>query len=245
MALPLPHETALLDLPLEVLTDVCLRLGLRDLVCVAATCSRFRHGEGGIETVELPTKSPAVAALCQHAFPRLALSAITRPATCSESWVSYLARGARQRRCRESPPIAAAFSETLFVDAANRLLACGHGALVDQLFDPTPVAGLADVRVRTVAIGQFHCLALAWDRGVYSWGDNYEGELGHGDELERRSPTLIEGFDDAVCSISAYEHHSFAVTQSGDVFSWGATLEREDPPDSDDSEDSRDGHYRN
>jgi alpha-tubulin suppressor-like RCC1 family protein len=199
--------------------------------------------------VELNIKSPVFAALCQHAFPRLALSAVTRSATCTESWVSYLARGVRQRRCRESPHIAAAFSATLFVDPANRLLACGQSVAAGQHFDPTPVAGMADVRVRSVAAGDSHCLVLRWDGLVYSWGKNTQGKLGHGDELDRESPTLIEGLE-GVCGIAAYEHHSFAVMQSGDVLSWGAALEREDDLqasiDSEDTQDYilRDGSHR-
>jgi hypothetical protein len=51
------------DLPLEELTCVCLQLDLRDLIRVAETCTRFRHGDSGLKTVELPTKSPVVAAL--------------------------------------------------------------------------------------------------------------------------------------------------------------------------------------
>jgi hypothetical protein len=102
-----PNETGLLDFPLEVFTVVCLRLDLLDLVCVAAACKCFQHGEGGLDSVELPTKSPVVTALREHAHPRLELTPSTRPAGCSESWVAYLARCARQRRCREAPPIAA------------------------------------------------------------------------------------------------------------------------------------------
>jgi hypothetical protein len=63
----LPDETALLDLPLELLTGVCQQLGFRDLLRVSETCKRFRHCEGGLETVELPTKSPVVTALRRHA----------------------------------------------------------------------------------------------------------------------------------------------------------------------------------
>jgi len=47
-------EAALLDLPLEVLTDVCEQLDLHDLVRVAKTCKHFRNGDGGLE-MELPT----------------------------------------------------------------------------------------------------------------------------------------------------------------------------------------------
>jgi hypothetical protein len=59
----------MLHLPLDVLTAVCLQLDLHELVRIAATCKRFRHGDGDLEAVELPTKSPVVAALRKHAFP--------------------------------------------------------------------------------------------------------------------------------------------------------------------------------
>jgi hypothetical protein len=101
-----PNAT-LLDLPLEILTGLCQQLGPQVFICVAETCKRLRHGDGGPETVELPTKSPVVTALRKHAFPREDLILNMRPAGCSESWVAYLARCVRQRRCREAPPIAA------------------------------------------------------------------------------------------------------------------------------------------
>jgi hypothetical protein len=59
----------LLDLPLEMLTDVCHQLDLRDRVRTSETCKRLRHGDGVLEPVELPSKSPVVAALGKHAFP--------------------------------------------------------------------------------------------------------------------------------------------------------------------------------
>lgn len=43
----------LLNLPLEVFTDMCLQPHLHDLVRVAETCMRFRHDDDGLETVEL------------------------------------------------------------------------------------------------------------------------------------------------------------------------------------------------
>jgi hypothetical protein len=53
---------ASLDLPYELLTGMCQKLHLHDLIRVAATCKRFRHGDGGRVTAELPTKSPVGAA---------------------------------------------------------------------------------------------------------------------------------------------------------------------------------------
>jgi hypothetical protein len=214
-----------LDLPLEVLTGVCLQLGLYNLIRVAETCKHFRHGDAGMETVELPTKSPVVTALGELAFPCRELIPSMRPIGCSDSWVAYLARCARQRCCREAPLIAAGSVQSLCVDATRRLQACGRGAAVGHddetacLSVPTPVLVLAGVRVRSVAAENLHSLALGWDGRVYSWGRNTFGELGVGDQLTE-SAALVEGLE-GVCSIAARKYHSLAVTQSGLVYSWG------------------------
>jgi hypothetical protein len=226
MAAARPRAADLLDLPLEVLTGVCLQLDLHDLVRVAAMCKRFRHGDGGLETVELPTKAPVVMAMREHAFPSGVLIPNTRPIGCSESWVAYLTRCARQRRCREAPPVAARGEHTLVVDAAGRLLASGDGVLVGHgdrrvncsLFKP--LVAMAEIWVRSVAAGMFHSIALGWDGLVYSWGLNFDGQLGH-KGCGRPSPALVEGIE-SVRSIEATYHHSVAVTQSGAVVAWGA-----------------------
>jgi hypothetical protein len=143
------------ELPLELLTHVCQHLCLGDLVHVSLTCKRFRHG--GLETVELPTESPVVTALGKIAFRRPELIPNMRPIGYSESWVAYLAGCARQRHCRENPPIAAGSAQCLFVNAAGRLLACGtgepvgHGDAEGWHPIPTPVAAMAGIRVRSVA----------------------------------------------------------------------------------------------
>jgi hypothetical protein len=175
----LPIKEAMSELSLEVLTHLCQHLDLRDLVRVSASCKRFRHG--GLETVELPTESPVVTALLQHAFPRPELIPSMRPADCLDSWVAYLARNTRQRHCREDSLIAAGWTHNRLVDAAGRLLSCGTGAVVGHRnvevnhSVPTPVAAMAGVRVRGVAAGRDHSLALAWDGRVYSWGWNGSG----------------------------------------------------------------------
>jgi hypothetical protein len=94
-----------------VLINVCGQLDFRDL-------KRFRHGDGGLEPVELPTKSPVVAVLREHAFPGGVGISSTRPIGCLESWVAYLARCARHRRCREAPPITSGYHHSVIVGAA-------------------------------------------------------------------------------------------------------------------------------
>jgi alpha-tubulin suppressor-like RCC1 family protein len=224
-------ELNLLDLPLEVLTAVCLQLGLQDLVRVSASCTCFRHGGVGLKMVELPTKSPVVTALREHTFQGSELIPSSRPIGCSESWVAYLARCVRQRRCREAPLIAAGNKHSLFVDMAGRLLECGRGAAVGhgdvrRYCDPSPVAAMAGIRVRSVAAGFHHSLALVWDGRVYSWGENAYGQLGQGDELDRLPPTPVEGLK-GVFGIAVGYAHSLAVAQSGGVLSWGRAIQSE------------------
>jgi alpha-tubulin suppressor-like RCC1 family protein len=224
----------LLDLPLELFTAECQQLDLRDLVRVAAACTRFRHSDGELETAELPTKSPVVTALRELAFPGGEMVPSTRPIGCSESWVAYLARCVRQRRFREAPPIAAGNGQSLFLDGAGRLLACGTGEATghgdaDAIYsDPAPMAALAGLRVRSVTAGSEHSLALSWAGRVFSWGTNRYGQLGHGDKLARPAPALVEGLE-GVGGIAAAHNRSLAVTQSGIVFFWGCAVEPEAP----------------
>jgi hypothetical protein len=212
------------DLPLDMLTTVCLHLDIPDLVRFAAACKRFRVGDPGLETVELQ-KSPVVMALWERAFPRSELVQFTRPTGCSESWIAYLARCARQHRCREAPPIAAGYQRALFVDATGLLMAAGRSAGLIHLDADgacstlTPVAAMAGVRVRSVATGNAHSLALSWDGRVSSWGDNHADQLDEEDTLVSLSPTSVEGLE-GVRGISSSYAHNVAVMRAGDVIEW-------------------------
>jgi alpha-tubulin suppressor-like RCC1 family protein len=127
--------------------------------------------------------------------------------------------------------MAAGGRHSQFVDGAGRLLACGkgaaagHGDAEETIFLPTPVFAMAGVRMRSVAAGYHHSLALSMDGRVYSWGANKSGHLGHGERLARPSPTLVEGLE-GVRGFDAGVAHSLAVTQSGIVFIWGHALLR-------------------
>jgi hypothetical protein len=45
---------------------VCLQLEFRDLIRVAETCKRFRHGDGGLETVEMNLPLEVMTCACEQ-----------------------------------------------------------------------------------------------------------------------------------------------------------------------------------
>ena len=43
-----------------------------------------------------------------------------------------------------------------------------------------------------VAVAVSHVIVVSMERGIFSWGDNTYGQLGHGDQKERQTPQEIE-----------------------------------------------------
>jgi alpha-tubulin suppressor-like RCC1 family protein len=82
------------------------------------------------------------------------------------------------------------------------------------------------VRVRSVAAGREHSLALTWEGRVYSWGKNHFGELSRGDPYSGDDYcmpwlALVEGLEGVHSIAVDGSGCSLAVAQSGEVFSWG------------------------
>ena len=89
---------------------------------------------------------------------------------------------------------------------------------------------LKGIVVSSIAMGVYHGRAysvVATDGGVMSWGAGTEGQLGHGDELDRSFPCMIKALAGRqVVSVSCPTEsssppHVVAVTNRGDLYSWG------------------------
>ena len=125
-----------------------------------------------------------------------------------------------------------AFYSTVLTSTGN-IFTCGYGPSgelgcgeTDCELNPSPVMGpLQGVRVVAISAGYSHVAALS-DRGhVYSFGSNYDGELGHGDTDERRLPARVAALVQArqrVVVVACGRSHTVAVTAEGKLFSWGA-----------------------
>jgi alpha-tubulin suppressor-like RCC1 family protein len=106
--------------------------------------------------------------------------------------------------------------------------ALGHGysggkQLPDAL-RPRYVEALSGIRCVCVSAGELHSAAVTADGDVYTWGDGFCGQLGHGSKTPQPAPVQVThgGLDDEVVThVSAGARHTIAVTEDGEVFSFG------------------------
>uniref|UniRef100_A0A803KNC2 RCC1-like domain-containing protein n=1 Tax=Chenopodium quinoa TaxID=63459 RepID=A0A803KNC2_CHEQI len=97
----------------------------------------------------------------------------------------------------------------------------GHGNSTD-LFIPHPIKTLDGVKIKQIACGDSHCLAVTMDGEVASWGRNQNGQLGIGTAEDSLIPQKIQAFQGIpVKMVAAGAEHSAAVTESGEVYGWG------------------------
>ncbi len=79
--------------------------------------------------------------------------------------------------------------------------------------------------VTAISAGGVHSLALTSDGKVYAWGNNFNGELGNGNNTNSNLPVQvgsdIAGFDGRVIAVDAGFLHNLALTDDGRVWAWG------------------------
>nr|QEM23329.1 UV resistance locus 8 [Colobanthus quitensis] len=97
----------------------------------------------------------------------------------------------------------------------------GHGNSSD-VFIPQPIKTLGTVKIKQIACGDSHCLAVTMDGEVSSWGRNQNGQLGLNTTEDSLIPQKIQTFQGVpVKMVAAGAEHSAAVTEAGDVYGWG------------------------
>jgi len=105
-----------------------------------------------------------------------------------------------------------------------------HGQLgIDQPLTsqhlPLPVGrngAFSAIKIKEVACGARHTLAVSCDEQIYSWGYNGFGQLGHGDHADRHIPSLIDSLaPQTIKAISGGGFRSCALTTEGVAYTWG------------------------
>lgn len=90
---------------------------------------------------------------------------------------------------------------------------------------PAPVTkadGNRLLKIKAIAAGGYHTVALDEDGTVWTWGRNSYGQLAQPITSPYRNdnPTPVK-LPEPVIAIAAGDNHTLAVTESGDVWAWG------------------------
>lgn len=98
----------------------------------------------------------------------------------------------------------------------------GHGDETD-CHSPTPVESLSGVHVTCIACGGHHSATMSDQVGqLMTWGGGAFGKLGHGNRLAQTTPKLVVALQGKkLVQVSLGPHHSAALTQKGEVYTWG------------------------
>jgi len=243
-AVPQPHLLQWLQLlPTELLSVVLSHLNTHDLARLAATCRPLWRDAPTPPPRPMPLlrpMGPVETELRRRATAR-GLCLVSSLPTGALSWVPYLLKSVPRGALGREAPLAVAEQFSLFLDVEGRLLTCvsentgeagqlllGHAVDPDadpdeprSIVPPTLVPSMQDIRIVSVAAGDWHCLALSREGEVYSWGDGFFGSLGHADGGERSVPSRIESLSRIESIAAGPCWKSAAVDEDGRLFTWG------------------------
>ena len=101
----------------------------------------------------------------------------------------------------------------------------GYSSVVVQVKGLNGERFLTDII--SVSAGDGHSLAVKQDGTVYSWGANYNGQLGNNSTENSNVPVKVkslngEGVLKNIVSVSAEDAHSLALKRDGTVYAWGS-----------------------
>ena len=100
----------------------------------------------------------------------------------------------------------------------------GLGDASDQE-EPTYVDSLRGVGVRQIACGSGHTVVLTTEGHVYTWGRGDDGRLGHGENMWKYVPRIIQSLVGPVLvQVTCGSYHTAAVTAQGDLYTWGGGM---------------------
>ncbi|CAN6478435.1 unnamed protein product [Victoria cruziana] len=137
-------------------------------------------------------------------------------------------------RLKEENPcaISCGGAHTLFLTEEGRVFATGmndfgqlgNTRITDHTPEPCEVVGFGE-KVVKISAGYRHSAAITVDGALYMWGDNSSGQLGLGKKAEKivTSPCIVDslsGFHIEMVALGS--EHSVAITENGDMLSWGA-----------------------
>lgn len=86
-------------------------------------------------------------------------------------------------------------------------------------------SGLGQRRVIVVGAAKHHSIVATVGGEVFTWGSNREGQLGYTSVDTQATPRRVSSLKTRVIAVAAANKHSAAVTESGEVYTWGCNRE--------------------
>lgn len=91
-----------------------------------------------------------------------------------------------------------------------------------QNFKPFLLHALEGRVITKIGCGDFHSVALEDNGNLYTWGKGDEGECGHGKYEDSEVPQRMKFFNTKnVIDVVAGNHHTLALTDLNELYSWG------------------------
>ncbi|GAB4835272.1 hypothetical protein Ancab_000181 [Ancistrocladus abbreviatus] len=104
---------------------------------------------------------------------------------------------------------------------AHRVGSCFGIKMMDSLL-PKALESAVVLDVHNIACGGHHAALVTKQGEMFSWGEESGGRLGHGVDSDVAQPKLIDALSNTNIELVACgEHHTCAVTLSGDLYTWG------------------------
>ncbi|XP_033140913.1 PH, RCC1 and FYVE domains-containing protein 1 isoform X1 [Brassica rapa] len=96
-----------------------------------------------------------------------------------------------------------------------------HSTTEDALL-PKTLESTIVLDAQNIACGRCHAVLVTKQGEIFSWGEGTGGKLGHGLEKDTHQPKFISSVRGMnFKSLACGEFHTCAVTQSGDLYTWG------------------------
>ncbi|REG98995.1 RCC1 domain-containing protein [Flavobacterium aquicola] len=122
--------------------------------------------------------------------------------------------------------VAAGWGHTVALKTDGSLWAWGYGGLgqigngsFTTNFNAPQQIGIAK-NWQTIVTGHGHTAALKTDGSLWAWGNNFSGQLGIGNSLDRNTPTRVGTANDWQL-VAAGKLHTVALKKDGTLWTWG------------------------
>ncbi len=112
-------------------------------------------------------------------------------------------------------------SEKCYSWGCNMFGQLGNGTQNDEN-KPKLIKALNNEKIIKISCGACHSLVLTKSGELYGFGCNYDGRVGFGNNEHELKPIKIIGFNNKkIVSMACGSFHSLALTDNGEVYSWG------------------------